>query len=29
MQDLVFKLMDNWNRVWSILEENGKDTNVG
>ena len=28
MQSLVLGLMDNWNRVWFILEKYGKNTDV-
>jgi len=28
MQNLVLGLIDDWNRVWSSLEENGKSADV-
>ena len=29
MQGLVLRLMDDWNEVWSTLEEGGKSADVG
>ena len=29
MPDLVFGLIDDWNRMWSAPEKGGKDMNVG